>query len=137
MTHNSPQHNKFPSANIGSVAIANEVKDSAQQTASGGLQINNANTTELLKLISSIRQTADQFPEGIRDEIIIDIEDVETEIKKPENQWNKTRLKKSLTALVAAGTAFGVGIAGMADFADNVIDVSHKLGIELKLPPGR
>jgi internalin A len=136
MTHNSPQNNNFPDSQIGSVAIANEVKDSAQQTASGGIQINNANTAELLKLISSIRQTADQFPEGIREGIIIDIEDVETEIKKPENQWNKTRLKKSLTALVAAGTAFGVGIAGMADFADNVIDVSHKLGIELKLPPG-
>ena len=136
MTHNSPQNNNFPDSQIGSVAIANEVKDSAQQTASGGIQINNANTAELLQLISSVRQTADQFPEGIREGIIIDIEDVETEIKKPENQWNKTRLKKSLTALVAAGTAFGVGIAGMADFADNVIDVSHKLGIELKLPPG-
>ena len=111
-------------------------RDNAQVSNSQFNQNNNANTTELLKLISSMRQTADQFPEGIRDEIIIDIEDIETEIKKPENQWNKTRLKKSLTALVAAGTAFGVGIAGMADFADNVIDVSHKLGIELKLPPG-
>jgi internalin A len=110
--------------------------DSAEVTNNQFIQNNNANTTELLKLISSMRQTADQFPEGIRDEIIIDIEDVETEIKKPENQWNKTRLKKSLTALVAAGTAFGIGIAGMADFADNVIDVSHELGIELKLPPG-
>jgi hypothetical protein len=112
-------------------------RDNAQVSNSQFNQNNNANTTELLKLISSIRQTADRFPEGIRDEIIIDIENVETEIKKPENQWNKTRLKKSLTALVAAGTAFGVGIAGMADFADNVIDVSHQLGIELKLPPGR
>ena len=111
-------------------------RDNAQVSNSQFNQNNNANTTELLKLISSVRQSADKFPEGIRDEIIIDIEDVETEIKKPENQWNKTRLKKSLTALVAAGTAFGIGIAGMADFADKVIDISHELGIELKLPPG-
>jgi hypothetical protein len=111
-------------------------RDNAQVSNSQFNQNNNANTAELLQLISSMRQTADQFPEDIREGIIIDIEDVETEIKKPENQWNKTRLKKSLTALVAAGTAFGVGIAGMADFADNVIDVSHKMGIELKLPPG-
>jgi len=70
----------------------------------------------------------------IREGIIIDIEDVETEIKKPENQWNKTRLKKSLTALVAAGTAIAIPIAGMTDFANTAIDVGQKLGIELKLP---
>jgi internalin A len=135
MTQDSSQTNHVKGSQVGS--IAQEVKDNAQVSNNSQFnQNNNANTTELLKLISSMRQTADQFPEGIRDEIIIDIEDVETEIKKPENQWNKTRLKKSLTALVAAGTAFGVGIAGMADFADNVIDVSHKMGIELKLPPG-
>jgi internalin A len=133
MTKDSSRTDHVKGSQIGS--IAKEVKDS-EQTAIGFTQNNNANTTELLKLISSIRETADQFPEGIREGIIIDIEDVETEIKKPDNQWNKTRLKKSLTALVAAGTAFGVGIAGMADFADNVIDVSHELGIELKLPPG-
>ncbi len=133
MTHDSSQTNHVKGSQIGS--IANKVKDSAQQTAIDFNQNNNTNSAELLKLISSIRETADQFPEGIREGIITDIEDVETEIKKPENQWNKTRLKKSLTALVAAGTAFGIGIAGMADFADNVIDVSHELGIELKLPP--
>jgi internalin A len=135
MTHDSSQTNHVKGSQFGS--IAKEVKDNAQVSNNSQFnQNNNTHTTELLKLISSMRQTADKFPEGIRDEIIIDIEDVETEIKKPENQWNKTRLKKSLTALVAAGTAFGVGIAGMADFADNVIDVSHELGIELKLPPG-
>jgi internalin A len=135
MTQDSSQTNHVKGSQVGS--IAKEVKDNAQVSNNSQFnQNNNANTTELLTLISSMRQTADQFPEGIRDEIIIDIEDVETEIKKPENQWNKTRLKKSLTALVAAGTAFGIGIAGMADFADNVIDVSHELGIELKLPPG-
>jgi internalin A len=135
MTHDSSQTNRVKGSQVGS--IAKEVKDNAQVSNNSQFnQNNNANTTELLELISSMRQTADKFPEGIRDEIIIDIEDVETEIKKPENQWNKTRLKKSLTALVAAGTAFGIGIAGMADFADKVIDVSHELGIELKLPPG-
>jgi internalin A len=138
MTQNSSEANNFQGAFQGSNFSGNigGSSNSAEVGGNQSLQNNNTNTAELLKLISSMRQTAEQFPEGIRDEIIIDIEDVETEIKKPENQWNKTRLKKSLTALVAAGTAFGVGIAGMADFADNVIDVSHKMGIELKLPPG-
>ena len=99
--------------------------------------INNANTAELLKLISSMRETAAQFPEDIRDGVIIDIEDVEAEIKKPENQWNKTRLKKSLTALIAAGTAIAIPIAGMTDFASSAIDLGQKVGIELKLPSAR
>ena len=99
--------------------------------------INNANTAEILKLISSMRETATQFPEDIRDGIIIDIEDVETEIKKPESQWNKARLKKSLTAMIGAATAIAIPIAGMTDFASSAIDLGQKVGIELKLPSAR
>ena len=99
--------------------------------------INNANTAEILKLISSMRETATQFPEDIRDGIIIDIEDVETEIKKPESQWNKARLKKSLTAMIGAATAIAIPIAGMTDFASSAIDLGEKVGIELKLPSAR
>ncbi|MEG4574974.1 hypothetical protein QUA56_20125 [Microcoleus sp. N3A4] len=44
------------------------------------LQNNNANTADILKLIASLRETCAQFPEDIRDEIIIDIEDVEAEV---------------------------------------------------------
>ena len=99
--------------------------------------INNANTAEILKLISSMRETATQFPEDIRDGIIIDIEDVETEIKKPESQWSKARLKKSLTAMIAAGTAIAIPIAGMTDFASSAIDLGQKVGIEIQLPSAR
>ncbi|MCC3534605.1 MAG: DUF4926 domain-containing protein [Microcoleus sp. PH2017_25_DOB_D_A] len=99
--------------------------------------INNANTAEILKLISSMRESATQFPEDIRDGIIIDIEDVEAEIKKPESQWNKARLKKSLTAMIGAATAIAIPIAGMTDFASSAIDLGQKVGIEIKLPPAR
>ncbi len=84
-----------------------------------------------------MRETADEFPEDIREGIIIDIEDIETEIQKPENQWNKTRLKKSLKAIVAAITAIALPIAGMTYFANTAIELGQKVGIELKLPPGR
>ncbi len=84
-----------------------------------------------------MRQTAAQFPPDVRDEIIIDIEDVEAEIQKPESDRNKTRLKKRLAAILAAATATGVAIAGMTDFANNAIDLSNKLGIEVSLPSPR
>ncbi|MEG4030214.1 MULTISPECIES: leucine-rich repeat domain-containing protein [unclassified Microcoleus] len=136
MTQNSSETHNFQGAFQGANFSGNigGSSNSAEVAGNQSLQNNNTNTAELFKLISSMRQTADQFPEDIREGIIIDIEDVETEIKKPENQWNKTRLKKSLTALVAAGTAIGVGIAGVTDFANTAIDVGQKLGIELKLP---
>ncbi|MEG3906564.1 COR domain-containing protein [Microcoleus sp. w2-18bC1] len=139
MTQNSSETNNFQGAFQGANFSGN-IGGSSNRAEVGGnqsLQNNNTNTAEILKLISSMRETADQFPEDIRDEIIIDIEDVEAEIKKPENQWNKTKLKKRLTALVAAGTAIAIPIAGMTDFANTAIDVSNKLGIELKLPSGR
>ncbi|MCC3593462.1 leucine-rich repeat domain-containing protein [Microcoleus sp. PH2017_28_MFU_U_A] len=135
MTQDSSQTNNLQGAQIGN--FAKEVKDTAQQTASDFIQNNNANTAELLQLISSMRETATQFPEDIRDGIIIDIEDVEAEIKKPESQWNKARLKKSLTAMIAAGTAIAIPIAGMTDFASSAIDLGQKVGIEIKLPPAR
>jgi len=112
-------------------------RDNAQVSNSQFNQNNNANTTEILQLISSMRETAEQFPEDLRDEIIIDIEDIETEIQKPENQWNKTRLKKSLKAIVAAVTAVAIPIAGITYFANTAIDLGQKVGVELKLPPGR
>ena len=109
-------------------------RDNAQVSNSQFNQNNNANTAELLKLISSMRETADQFPEDIREGIIIDIEDVEAEIKKPENERNKARLKKSITAMIGAATAIAIPIAGMTDFANTAIDLGQKVGIELKLP---
>ncbi|MFS8120600.1 MAG: hypothetical protein ACMG55_19250, partial [Microcoleus sp.] len=59
------------------------------------------------------------------------------EVKKPEDQWSKARLKKSLTAMIAAATAIAIPIAGMTDFASSAIDVSNKLGIEIQLPSAR
>ncbi|MEP6489309.1 leucine-rich repeat domain-containing protein [Microcoleus vaginatus GB2-A3] len=132
MTQDSPKTNHFNGPMSGVIG-----SDNAEVSNNQFLQNNNANTAELLKLVSSMRETAEQFPEDIREGVIIDIEDVEAEIKKPESQWNKARLKKSLTAILAAGTAIGVGIAGVTDFANTAIDVGQKLGIELKLPSGR
>jgi internalin A len=98
-------------------------------------QINNANTAELLQLIATMRQTAAQFPQEIQDDILIDIDDVEAEIKKSEANRNIPKIRKRLIAILAAvGVIFG-SIASATDFANNAIDVGSKLGIELHLPP--
>ncbi|MDZ8034961.1 hypothetical protein [Nostoc sp. DedSLP04] len=103
-------------------------------TASNFSQTSGASTAELLQIITTMRQTAAQFPKEIQDDIIVDIDDVEEEIKKPENQRNLTRLKKRLIALAMIGAMIATPIAGITDFANNAIDLGNKLGIELHLP---
>ena len=139
MTQNSSETNNFQGAFQGANFSGNigGSSNSAEVSGNQSVQNNNANTAEILKLISSMRETATQFPEDIRDGIIIDIEDVEAEIKKPESQWNKARLKKSLTAMIGVATAIAIPIAGMTDFASSAIDLGQKVGIELKLPSAR
>jgi hypothetical protein len=112
-------------------------RDQAQVSNSQFNQNNNANTAEILQLISSMRESAEQFPEDIREGIIIDIEDIETEIQKPENQWDKTKLKQRLKGIVATVTAIAIPIAGITYFANTAIELGQRVGVELKLPPGR
>src|SRR5919199_4082990 len=118
MTHNSSESNNFQGAFHGAIFSGNigGSSNSAEVGGNQSLQNNNTNTAELLQLISSMRETAEQFPEDIRDEIIIDIEDIETEIQKPENQWNKTRLKQRLKGIVATVTAVAISNAGTGYF---------------------
>ncbi|MEH2198873.1 leucine-rich repeat domain-containing protein [Nostoc sp.] len=132
MTQNT---NNFQDTNIGS--FANEVKDNARQQASNFNQTSGANISEILQLIGNLRQTAAQFPQDIRDDIIIDIDDVEVEIQKPEKERNLPKLKKRLVALLTAATLVAAPIAGMTGFANNVMEIGSKLGIELKLPSGK
>ncbi|BAY08890.1 leucine-rich repeat domain-containing protein [Calothrix sp. NIES-2098] len=139
MTQNT---NNFQNPNIAN--FANEVKDNASQQASNFNQTSGANINEILQLISNLRQTAAQFPPEIRDDITIDnkitnidrvINDIEVEIQKPEKERNTPELRKRLTALLTAATVAAAPIAGMTDFANNVMEIGSKLNIELKLPP--
>ncbi|MDZ7955185.1 leucine-rich repeat domain-containing protein, partial [Nostoc sp. DedQUE09] len=132
MTENT---NNFQGANIGN--FANEVKDNARQQASNFNQTSGANISEILQLIGNLRQTAAQFPPETRDDMIIDIDDVEAEIQKPEKERNLPKLKKRLVALLTAASVVAAPIAGMTDFTNNVMEIGNKLNIELKLPSGK
>ena len=121
--------NNLQGAQIGN--FANMVKDSATQTASNFTQTHNANTTELLQLLITLRQTATQFPTEIQEGVIIDIEDLETEIQKAEDNRSPTRLKRSLIALLTAATMIAAPIAGITDFTNNVLEIGNKLHIEI------
>lgn len=129
MSDNSQSTNNLQGANIGN--FANEVKDNARQQASNFTQTSGANISEILQLIGNLRQTTAQFPPEIRDDLIIDIDDVEVEVQKPEKERNLPKLKKRLVALLTAAAVVAAPIAGITDFTNNVMEISNKLGIEL------
>jgi internalin A len=98
-------------------------------------QNNNADTIELLKLVTTLRQATTQFPVEIQEGTIIDIEDLETEIKKTADNRSIPRLKRSLIALLAIAGTIATPIAGMTDFTNNVLEIGSKLHIELPQLP--
>ena len=122
-------NNNLQGANIAN--FANEVKDNASQQATNFTQTSGTSVAELLQIISAMRQTAAQFPPEIREDITIDIDDVEAEIQKPEKERSLPKLKKRLLALLTAATVIAAPIAGMTDFTNNVLEIGNKLGIEL------
>ncbi len=121
--------NDFKDATIGIVA-----QNKAQVTVSNLNQTSGASVAELMQIISTMRQTVAQFPPEIRDDIIIDIDDVEAEIQKPEKERNLPKLKKRLLALITAATLVAAPIAGITDFTNNIMEIADKVNIELKLP---
>jgi hypothetical protein len=122
-------NNNNQGANIAN--FANEVKDNARQQASNFTQTSGASVAELLQLINNLRQTTTQFPSDVREDIIIDIDDVETEIQKPEKERSIPKLKKRLLALLTAVSVIAAPIASTTDFANNVLEIGSKLGIEI------
>lgn len=111
--------------------------DNAQVSNNTFNQINNANTTELLQLIAKLRETATTFPEETQDAILIDLEDIEAEVQKPEENRNPKKIKQRLTAILTAASVAASGVAGVTDFANTAIDLGSKLGVELQLPGAR
>lgn len=124
--------NDFKDATIGFVA-----QNQAQPTVSNLNQTSGASVEELMQIINNLRSSAAQFPPEIRDDITIDINDVELEIQKPEEKRNLPKLKKCLVALLAAVTLVAAPIASTTGFANDALDLANKLGIELKLPSGK
>ncbi len=98
------------------------------------INIYNNNQTQILQLVANLRQIASTFPQDLQDDLTIDIDDVEEELKKPEDKRNPNKLKKRLLALAMAFSAIAAPTAAMADFTNNVTDLAEKAGIELQLP---
>ena len=130
VTEQSPKTTNlnFTNANIGAIAT-----DNATATVSNNAftQTHNTSTEDLLKLITTLRQAALQFPQTTQEELTIAIEDLEAEIIKPKTDRNPTRLKQRFAAITAAIGILASGASGLADFTSTAIDLGEKLNIDV------
>jgi internalin A len=122
--------------------IANQVgeaKDNAQVTATNFTQTSGVSGAELLALVASMRQAVAQLPTETQEDLIIEVEDIEAEVKKPTEQRNLPKLKKRLLALATGASVAATGISGGLTIANEIVDqvteLGDKVGIELQLPP--
>jgi hypothetical protein len=112
-------------ANIGFI-------NSGSGTVSNFSQNIDQNNDEITRLISSLRNIAQQFPEAQRQEVLVTLDDLQEDISNPEKQ-KPERIKIRLGRLMAiAGMIAGL-VAGAADFSNNVLELSEKLGVQIEL----
>ena len=88
------------------------------------------NLDEINNLIQSLKTHIQAFPEEQRSDIEIKIEDLESDLAD-EKKRQPNRLKTRLFALWGAVCLISDSIAGVADFSNNVLELSEKLEIPL------
>ncbi len=91
-----------------------------------------ANMDEITKLIQALKAEIQTFPEEQRVDIDIEIEDLQTDLSD-EQRRNPERLGKRIRSLWLAACAIAVGIAGVADFSNNLLELSEKLDVPIPI----
>jgi uncharacterized protein YjbI with pentapeptide repeats len=95
----------------------------------------NQNNEAISQLIATLRASAQTFPPEQKDDVLMELEDLEGDLSKPEKQEPK-RIGKRLQRLIAAGTAAATLAGGAAtfagnvnDFTANVLELGEKIGL--------
>jgi internalin A len=84
-----------------------------------------------------MRETAAQFPEDEREEVLMEIGNVEEQLNKPEEKRNRKLIAKKLGVILAIAGTIGSPIANMTDFTNNVTDLAQKAGVEIPIRSAR
>ncbi|MBD1917986.1 MULTISPECIES: pentapeptide repeat-containing protein [Cyanophyceae] len=95
----------------------------------------NQNNEAISQLIAALRTSAQTFPPEQKDDVLMELDDLEGDLNKPEKQEPK-RIGKRLQRLIAAGAATTTLAGGAAtfagnvnDFTANVLDLGEKIGL--------
>jgi hypothetical protein len=118
--------------------IINAPKSSFGFVQSGSGNVSNfsqnisQNADEITRLIRSLREMAQEFPEAQREEVLMELDNLQEDISKFEKQ-KPERVKIRLGRLLGiAGTIAGVVVVA-ADFSNNVLELAEKLRVPIEL----
>jgi hypothetical protein len=95
----------------------------------------NQNSDDISRLLTALRKMAQQFPPEQQDEALMELDNLEADLKNPEKREPK-RIGKRLQRLIAAGTAAATIAGGAAtfsgnlnEFTSNVLELAEKVGL--------
>jgi len=89
-----------------------------------------ANIDEITRLIQSLKAATKTFPEVQQADIEVEIEELQADLADKRKRDPK-RLGKRVRSLWLAACAIAVGVAGVADFSNNLLELSEKLDIPI------
>ncbi|MBD2682537.1 MULTISPECIES: glutaminase A [Nostoc] len=88
------------------------------------------NFDEITKIISSLRDLAQEFPEAQREEALVHLDDLQEDISKPEKR-KPERIKTRIIALLTVASTVAGGIAVATDFSNNALELAEKLKVPI------
>jgi len=118
--------NNLQGSNIAN--FANELRDNASQTASQFSQTIGQNADEIVRLMTALREQAQQFSEDLRDDAIIQLDDLQQDLSTPARNQPK-RITRRIVALLTFAGILGTTIATATEFANNVLELADKFEI--------
>jgi CHASE3 domain sensor protein len=96
----------------------------------------NQNNEAISQLITTLRASAQAFPSEQKDDVLMELDDLESDLSKPDKQEPK-RIGKRLQRILAAGTAAATLAGGAAtftgdlnEFTQNVLELGNKIGLD-------
>jgi hypothetical protein len=124
------KNNDFRYANFGGGAAIGDGAIQIGGTHNIFSQKINNNLDEIRRLIDILRSQARSFPQKYQEEVEDHLIDLENDLQQPEKRGSN-RSKASLLALLTTAGVIGGSVATGTDFANNVLELSKKFGIEL------
>lgn len=86
-----------------------------------------AKADDIIQLLTSLRESAQSFPDEEKETAQVHIEDLTTDLAQ--ERPNPARLKTRIVSLLTVAIALGTHIATATDFANNVLELSQKLDV--------
>jgi DeoR family transcriptional regulator, catabolite repression regulator len=87
---------------------------------------------EINHIINSIRKSAETFPEEQCEEVLLSLEDLESDLSQPDKIQPK-RIQRRIAALWAVACILGTSVAGITGFSNDILELAEKLGVPIEL----